>query len=354
MEEWELLGLIAPRPLLLINAYKDTSPAFAPEAVTRTAEAMREVYALSQDDEKLDLHICNTPHGYWPGMHAIMLGWMKYWLQGESPGFAHPLPTVVPERQENMLVFPSGTWPAETQSYQANKEVFLAAMPPADTADKDADTLRNELAQCAGYIKVEQAGEVEEEDTLTPEKQRRAVMLSPRGIPLPIIMRDEMDDDTPVTLIFGGAGKTGTFATKQFEATTTAVTTDLPGLGELSWEATPELPVGGATLHDTARACLWLGYTLAGEWAECVASLTRWATNRFPGQTITLVADNDAALAVLLAAALDPITRGCELQLHDLPDSAVEYYRTTKGSMATIIPGLLAWGDLNKIWELAR
>lgn len=353
MEEWELLGLVAPRALLVLNAYQDSSPAFGPGPVTRTAEALREVYGLSGADERFDLRILNTTHGYWPEMLSAMLGWMKYWLRDDGPGFSLSLPPVVPEEEDSVRVFPRGTWPAKTQQYSVNRETLLAAMPPANR-EKDADALREELAKYTGYIHLEQAGEVEESDAPPSGNQQRAVMPSPRGIPLPLVLRDDTGKSDSVTLIFGSEGKAGAFSSAQFKAATPAVTTDLPGIGELAWEPTPELPVGGATLHDTARACLWLGYTLAAEWAECVAAQARWAVNRFPGRTIKLAADGEVALAVLLAAALDPVTRTCKLELEGLPDSALEYYRATEGSMATMIPNLLLWGDLDLMRNLAQ
>jgi len=351
MEEWELLGLVSPRALLILNAYQDTSPAFGPEPVTRTAEALRELYSLWDADERFDARILNTPHGYWPAMQSAMLGWMKYWLQGKGPGFSLPLPKITPVEENDMRVFPLGTWPAKTQMYTNNKETLLAAMKRSPNEGKDANTLRSELAHCTGYLSVDHAGEVEVSDADAAEKQQRAVMISPRETAIPFVLRDEAGKDDPVTLIFGSAGKAGAFANKHFKAASAAVAADLPGLGELVWETSP---VNNTTLHDTARACLWLGYTLAGEWAECIASLARWTINRFPGRTIKIAADNEVALAVLLAAALDPATRGCELELHGLPASAVEYYRATEGSMAVIIPGLLAWGDLDLMHQLAQ
>lgn len=42
------------------------------------------------------------------------------------------------------------------------------------------------------------------------------------------------------------------------------------------------------------------------------------------------------------------------VNLHDLPDSAIAYYRATEGSMVTMIPGLLAWGDLDQMRQLAQ
>lgn len=353
MEEWELLGLMAPKPVLLMNAYKDSSPAFGPEPVTRTAQLLRELYALFEAGERFDARIFNAPHGYWPEMLSAMLGWMKYWLRGEGPGFALTLPPVEPVEEARLRVFTPDAWPERTQSYFANKETLRKAFLKGRTAAPDPDRRRHTLARCAGYVAVERAAEVEECDTPGPGRCRSAVMMSPRGIPLPLTMREGSDPNAPVELIFGADGKAGTFAGERFEAAAAAVTTDLPGLGELAWEA-PEPVVGGASLHDTARACLWLGYTLAGEWAECIAAQVRWAAERFPGRALRLVADREAALAALLAAALDPVARGCEMISGDLPASAVDYFRATEGSMAAMIPGLLAWGDLDQIRQLAQ
>jgi dienelactone hydrolase len=351
MEEWELLGLIAPRPVLLLNAYKDSSPAFGPEAVTRTAQALRDLYALWHADEKFDSRIINLPHGFWPEMLSAMLGWMKYWLKGEGPGFSLELPPIMPEDEAAMRCFASGSWPAATQAYAANKETLLAALPSAPAGMKDATVLRMELAKCIGYGVVRGVPDVDEGHAQGPESIARAVLESPRGLALPVVIREAQQDSPVVNLIVGAAGKSGPFAAARFAAAERAVAVDLPGVGELAWESVE--PVGGAVLHDTARACLWLGYTLAGEWAECVAALVHWAQVRFPGRTLRLVADREAALAVLLAAALDPCTRTCERDLAELPESLVECYRAEECSLAMMIPGLLKWGDLYGIKQLA-
>jgi hypothetical protein len=180
----------------------------------------------------------------------------------------------------------------------------------------------------------------------------RAVLRAPRQMPLPLLLRETPDPAGSVALIVGAAGKAGAFAAERFQAAAAAVTIDLPGVGECAWEPA-EPVVGGAVLHDTARACLWLGYTLAGEWAEDIVALVRWARRRFPDRTLQLVADREAALAVLLAAALDEGVRACPRDLVGLPSSLVDCYRATECPMTLMVPGLLQWGDLPALRRLA-
>ena len=349
MEEWELLGLVAPKPMLLLNAYKDSSPAFGAEPATRTTQALRDLYALWQADDKFDARIVNVPHGYWPEMLAAMLGWMKFWLKDEGHGLPCALPLVIPEPEAAMLCFKQGTWPAATQAYAANKETLLAAMPVAPSG-RSPQALRSELAACVGFKAVQEVPSVDEGQQ-GPDGVARAVMISPEGTPLPLIIRESTHTSTIVHLIIGAEGKNGKWAATRFAAAETAVALDLPGVGELAWELAGA--VGGAELHDTARACLWLGYTLAGEWAACIVALVRWAQVRFPGRHLKLTADREAALSALIAAALDPTVRTSELDLTGLPESLIECYRAAEGSMVMMLPGILKWGDLQTIRQLA-
>lgn len=348
MEEWELIGLMAPRPVLVMNAYKDSSPAFGPEPVTRTAHALRDLYRLWQAEERFDARIFNTPHGYWPEMHAAMLGWMSYWLKDEGPGFARALPVIHPEDEAAMRCFVPGTWPVATQSYAANKEALRAALPPP--AHREDAVMRRELAQGTGFLPV--ADEPVCDEGPAQDGVARAVLHAPREMVLPLLVRETPGTAGTIDLIVGAAGKDGAFAASRLQTAAAAVTIDLPGVGECAWEPA-EPVVGGAALHDTARACLWLGYTLAGEWAGDVAALVRWARARFPGRTLKLVADREAALAVLLAAALDEVVRACPRELDGLPASLVECYQATECPMTMMVPGLLTWGDLPELHRLA-
>lgn len=352
LEEWEALALMAPRPMLILNAYKDCSPSFGPDAVTRTAEAVRDLYALFDACANFDLRIINKPHGYWHEMLSAMLGWMNFHLKGIGSALPMGLPALAPETETAIRSFAPGTWPKDLCAFASNRKTLLNAAITGRAANNAcAEERRKELARLTGFKQIQQDPVAHEAE---PGKQgafTQVVLVSPRMLPLPLVMRAPDSNPKRVDLIIGSQGKAEGFAARALDEAGAAIAMDLPGIGELAWES-PE-PIAGGTLHDTSRACLWLGYTLAGEWAECVAVLARWARRRFKGCELRLRADSEAALAVLISAALDAEARACSRDLIDLPRSFVDVFHATTGSLAMIVPDILLWGDIADIQRLA-
>lgn len=62
-EEWMVLGLIAPRALLIMNALHD-QPAFAYGPMSSTCRQVEEVYSLQGARERFDSRLIDMPHGY--------------------------------------------------------------------------------------------------------------------------------------------------------------------------------------------------------------------------------------------------------------------------------------------------
>jgi hypothetical protein len=156
-----------------------------------------------------------------------------------------------------------------------------------------------------------------------------------------------------VCLILSNEGKASAFVSREWQhhahENSVLLSFDFPGVGELKWE---EDSVENSTLHDTARACLWLGYSLLGEWAEVIASICTQLNQLYPGAKIEVIAEREAALAALLSSAIRPgpfrhITE------HGLPKSLTSWLRQNAGSIASIIPGFLEWGDITLLRKLA-
>jgi len=83
-EEGDVLGLVAPRSLLVINASRDAvqfSPAQAEKSVARA----RQIYKTYGADDHLDHRVFDSPHDYNQPMREAMYGWMTQWLKHQTP-----------------------------------------------------------------------------------------------------------------------------------------------------------------------------------------------------------------------------------------------------------------------------
>jgi len=337
-EEWEVLGLIAPRPLLIMNALHDRS-SFGYEAMSATCRQLQEVYSLRDARECLDWRLIDMTHGYHEAPLQAMLGWMRHWLAGAPGSSPQALPEWVDVPEDELMCYPPGERPGEC-GYRAVRRVRrlrCESVEPAGFA-----RARAELARLIGWNPPQSGEWIAKRPR--PDGTQAGAIFSSRDLPLPTVIRGDWPAaGGGVRLILSPSGKGREFVAKHWaeadEAGIFAVTADLPGVGELIWE-TEELP--HAALHDTARACLWLGYTLVGEWAEAIAAICLVIRARAPHSRIEVIAEREAVFAALLCRALHP---GADFDLRefDCPDSAGD---PPTASLAWCVPGFLPWGDL--------
>lgn len=341
-EEWAVLGLIAPRPLLILNSIHD-EPAFGLPAFSSTCSQVREIYDLFDAWESFDHRAFDTSHGYWPPMLQAMLGWMQYWLKGQPSASPRKLPdwSALPAHQ--LLCFESGQRPDRYFSYDSNRVALLGKgiQGPQEWHSEKS----RELAKLLGWKAPGSLSELIVKKHL-PNGLITATIHSSRSLQIPVVLEANDSAETKkIKIILSPAGKRAPFVSAQWKQlhheSTVIASLDLPGTGELAWETDK---VAQVALHDTARACLWLGYTLIGEWAEVIASLCFCLARKYPSAEITLVAEKEAAFAALLARAVEP-----KLSFHlidyDLPDGLTTLMNGAE-SLAWIVPGFLEWGDL--------
>jgi len=101
-------------------------------------------------------------------------------------------------------------------------------------------------------------------------------------------------------------------------------------------------------LHTIARADLWLGRSVLGDWATEIGLVTQFLKNTCKALNVSINAGREAGLAGLYYAVLNPGEVG-EITLYEAPASYL--FDTRDGldffSMAAYLPGLLSWGDVS-------
>ncbi len=125
-EEGEVLGLVAPRSLLVISATMDGIQFSVGEAKKSLAMA-GPIFKLYGKDN-LAHATFESPHAYNQAMRETMYGWMTRWLKNEGDGKPIPEPKHEVEKEEDLSCFTEGKRP----------ERFLF---PATFAAREADRL---------------------------------------------------------------------------------------------------------------------------------------------------------------------------------------------------------------------
>lgn len=340
-EEWEVLGVIAPRPMLIMNSIHD-QPAFGLPALAETKKWLRKIYALHDAWGRLDVRLFDEQHGYKKPMLEALLGWMNHHLKDIGAALPQESPQWNSLPEERLLCYPKGEKP-ESLCYLKNRLALLNVSRKSLT--EEVERRRSDLRGLVGWKISETKEGIRWETQLNEGGFLRGQLLSPREIPLPIVAGSARKGGE-VRLIIAEAGKDSAFVKKHWNAAAgVAVSFDLPATGELAWD---DAAVSSARLHNAGRACLWLGHTLAAEWAECLAAVAEALQRDFA--RVTVVAEGGAAFAALIAGALSE--GAWELEEHDMPPSLESLFHQEEGSYVWIVPGLARWGDLSDLREL--
>src|SRR5262249_30193079 len=103
-DEGEVLALVAPRALLVINATKDAFQFSVGEAEKSVARA-RPVFGLYNADEQLKHAVFESGHDYSQPMREAMYGWMTRALKNEGKGEPIPEPKFEVWKVEDLACF---------------------------------------------------------------------------------------------------------------------------------------------------------------------------------------------------------------------------------------------------------
>ncbi len=346
-EEGGVLGLTAPRGLMVINVTKDGVQFSIPEAKKSLAFAADVYKAYNQPDSvrhtTFDWH-----HDYSQAMREALYGWLAKHLKGDGDGSPIADPPIKTEDLETLRCFPGDARPADWTTIPKfaaaeGRRLLAARKIPNDGEAWRAESARLRVAlvekvlggfPSPGDLQVEKAGGV---TTFRPEP----------GITLTATRHGEVKGkNTPLAILldFDGAEKAGQSpVAKALQADGwNVLTLDLRATGALAW---PKDKVGGAPDHNTAQWGLWLGRPLLGQWAYDVRR-TLDAVGILPDR-VAVVGQGPAGIVALTAAAVDTrFTHAIAL------DSLASY--VTDAPYKNQRLGLMAPGMLREVGDVAH
>ncbi|WZO96001.1 acetylxylan esterase [Isosphaeraceae bacterium EP7] len=357
----DLLAMVAPRPLLVINASKDAIQ-FSPGEAKKSLDYARERFTQLGVPEKVAHVVVDSGHDYNQAMREAMYGWLERWLHGKGDGSPVPEPAIVLEEVETLRCYPEGTPRPDSVATipvfaLAEGRARLAALPPApDHAPRweaESDQLKASLAEIldghgrpalkAGPVRViKDAGgerlEIEPERGITlTGRLIRAAGANPAGTTL-LLRPDGMaaaDDPAIRALLNSGQD---------------VLTVDLRAIG---LGKPPTSAVRGVVDHNETEWSLWVDKPLLGLWIrDAIAWLD--ALDQIAGlrRPYTIIGMGGAALMALGAAALDD--RPASVRLEGVLAS---YVAEGPGEwsgvpMGLLVPRILDVADVGRIAAL--
>jgi len=343
-EEGDVLGLTAPRDLMVISATRDAFQFSVAEAKKSLARAAA-IDALYNPPGQPRHAIFESGHDYNKPMREAMYGWMAWHYADRRP---LPEPAFKTEDPEALRCFPADTRPAAWMTIPrfaaAEARKVLAGQVALTSAEgwlADAGRRRRALEEkvFGGLPAWSPLGLKVAADS---DGKTRTLTFHPEpGLTLTARQRlAGKGADVAIVLDLDGADKAaaGPLTQALGEAGWSVVTLDLRATGALAW---PQDAVGAAPDHNTAEWSLWIGRPLLGQWAWDICRLLDALTEADGGlpKRVAVLGRGPAGLVALSATAIDPrMTAAASVDALASYVSDVPYQGQRLGLMA---PGIL-------------
>ncbi|MEX2511909.1 MAG: acetylxylan esterase [Cyclobacteriaceae bacterium] len=345
-----VLALYAPRALKMCNHKQDSNPTFFPEEMLRSYHNVKPVFELYGVGDHVDYELFDLTHGYWKEDREAMLGWFDLHLKGKGNGASRPELPFETLPMEQLLVFPLGERSPlviSTDEYSRKRGNFLKdAYLKKSSYDQEA--LRTDLKK---VLKIGKNPEIQEIHKFSSEEgwERMAIYTSGQKL-IPLLHHAPTNPSSGYTLLAYAQGKNEIPANRLEEIKNSGsgiVIVELSGIGEAASQK--DLITTNLTrFHTLARAQLWLGKTMLGEWVEELELVSRFVKENFNPAKLAFEGNKEAGLAGLFLSALGE-SEFQELTLKNVPSSylfdnreQIDYF-----SMGIHLPGFLNWGDIS-------
>jgi dienelactone hydrolase len=367
-EEGDVLGLVAPRALLVINATQDALQFSVGEA-RKSLERAKPIFALYGAGDKVRQAVFESPHAYNQPMREAMYGWMTRWLKNEGDGSPIAEPKHEIEKPEDLACFPDEKRPqgflflpacARREAEAVLRHFHDAPPGHAEDWESTAVYMRQQLRkQVFGGVPEPARGNAR---LGKAEKQGEAttapLVLEPEpGLPLYAELRFRpVRGKAPACVLLHLDGKAAALrhplASALLDKGWTVLAPDLRATGPTQ---PPHDAVRDAPDHNTTEHALWMGRPLLGQWVGDVQALLDWLgmqPGMDPGR-LAVAGLGQAGLVALCAAGLldDRVTAAAAV---DAPSTYVTDDAYAPGThMGLLAPGILRVGDVPQLAALA-
>jgi dienelactone hydrolase len=361
-EEGDVLGLVAPRALMVVSATRDAFQFSVGEA-KKSLERTSAIFKLYGTPEKLRHAIFESGHDYNRDMREAMYGWMTRWLKEEGKGEPIPEPKFTVETVEDLSCFPDGKRPAAflfPPTFAAREaKKLLAPFTDKKRDHKEAweaaavimrDRLRTEVF--GGFPRLPkqtvQPSQPEEKEGVRTVAMR---LVSEPGMPLPTLLRSKTGTKgkLPTCVLLHLDGKEEALkhplAAALVNGGWNVAAPDLRATGETK---PPAGAVAGAVDHNSAEHALLIGRPLLGQWVWDVQCLLDWLGQQ-PGRDrdrLAVVGIGAAGLVALCAAGLLEDRIPAVAVLESPVTYVTEQAYAPHVRMGLLAPGILHVGDV--------
>jgi len=331
------------------NHLKDSNPTFFPSEMLRSFENARQIFAMQGREDDISYSIFDLPHGYHPEDRQSMVGWFDLKLKGIGTGASKKeIPfNLVPA--EKLMTFIPGNRDANVISTEDHckikgtelREIFLAG------SSFNVNAKKKELE---GILRITEMSELKRSHRLPDVKKwERLALETSEGKLIPILHSSPSGNIRDYVILCDPLGKKNISLSAIDELKKKGkgiVIVDLSGTGEAASQKDSQTN-NSMKLHTMARAELWLGKTVLGEWVKELKVVADFLRTDYQAKKIIIDGTKEGGLAGLfLAATIGGVD---EIILRDAPVSYLFDSRENIDffSLGIHLPGFLNWGDIS-------
>jgi hypothetical protein len=351
----EEAGVLAlSRAIMPCNHIKDTNPTFFPSEMLRTYDNAKKVFEMRGEGDHISYRIFDLEHDYLKEDREAMLGWFDYHLKGIGTGCDKKEVAFHQVPEDELMVFHKGQRDnnvISTDQYCRIRGLELRTdylNLKSFNLEKKRDELRNilRLNEKSDLKKVYRYSSIRGWERLvletTDDKLIPLLHLAPsnKSIGYVIICNSGGKDSISLSLI-DEIKKKGSGI----------VIVDLSGTGELIIQDIHSYK--DHTHHNLARAELWSGKTLLGEWIKELNLVVQFLRSNCDAEKVNFDGNKETGLAGLFLSSLEGNID--DIVLRDTPISYLFDNRKSVNFFSTGIhlPGFLVWGDVSLVAALS-
>ncbi len=346
----EEAGLLAlSRAIMPCNHSKD-EPTFTPAEMLRSYNNAKPVFKMSGFENNISNKVFDLTHGYMAEDREAMLGWFDLHLKGTGTGT--PKKEVQYEQlpEEKLMVFPRGRRDANvigTDEYcrqRGNELRTIFLQSKSFNGELKRNELRDILRVRENSIlnKVYEYSKVNGWDRLALETSDNKL--------IPILLHYPSGDSKEFVIVANSEGKNNIpseLVDGIIKSGKGIAIVDLSGTGEVTSTSSLSYDKGTGKLHTSARAELWLGRTILGEWIKELNVVTHFLNSNKKAKKVSIDGSKEAGLAGLFLSVVEGNVDNIVLR-----EAPVSYlFDTREGidffSMGIHLPGFLNWGDIS-------
>lgn len=369
-EEGDVLSLVAPRALLVMNAIKDAYQFSVGEA-EKSIRRARAVFDLYGAGDKLKHATFESPHDYNQAMREAMYGWMTRWLKDQGDARPIPEPKHEVEKPEDLACFAELERPKTflfPPSFAArDAKALLAPLEKQKTDhpeawESQAVYMRSQLRKqvFGDFPKLgEPRADIADKQADGGIVTQSLTLRSPANdVPLPAVLKRKAEgkEKQPACLLLHLDGKDEALKQSLPSALLTkgwaVLAADLRGTGETKAAGDA---IAGAPDHNSAEHGLWLGRPLLGQWCFDVLRLLDWlATVPFLRRDrFAVVGIGQAGIVALCAAGMFDDRIVSAAAVDSLASYVTDQSYAAGIRIGLLAPGILRVGDVPHLAALA-